>query len=61
MNTDKKQLKDYSLNGFLNKVNKTENITYGNYFVDYNDALTDVDYQGYLLLTQLYEEECFTL
>ncbi len=46
MNTDKKQQKDYSLNGFLNKINKTDNNTYGNYYVDYSDILNDVDYQG---------------
>jgi hypothetical protein len=61
MNTDKKQQKDYSLNGFLNKINKTDNNTYGNYFVDYSDILTEVDYQGYITIIQLYEEECFAL
>ena len=52
----------YSLQGFINKINKSEITTFGNYFVDFSEMFADqTEYQGYCLLfyfSQLLETKC---
>ena len=37
----------YSLQGFINKINKADANTFGNYFVDFSEMFTDqTDFQG---------------
>lgn len=41
--------KMYSLQGFVNKINKSDMNTFGNYFVDFSDMFQETtDYQGYM-------------
>jgi hypothetical protein len=38
----------YSLQGFINKINKADVNTFGNYFVDFSEMFNDqTDFQGY--------------
>jgi hypothetical protein len=41
--------KMYSLQGFINKINKSDSNTFGNYFVDFNEMFPDnTEYVGYV-------------
>jgi hypothetical protein len=42
--------KQYSLQSFMNKVNKVEANTFGNYFVDFGEMFNETsEYQGYVV------------
>lgn len=46
--TEKEKL--FTLQGFLNKTNKSEVHSFGNYFVDFSEMFPDhSDFQGYII------------
>ena len=40
-----KNKREHSLSGFINKINKTEPNTFGNYYVDFSEMFAEGEYQ----------------